>query len=159
MFKTADRLSESASNASEVSISYDGTPAQTVDIAPPKPTTTPTSALFLSLQQQMRIQMQWRKDALCSQTDPSAFFPKKGASTKDAKLVCANCKVVKQCLEFALETNKYNGIWGGTTESERRAIKRNRRLEIAKMRHSSIEAQLQKGSTTSLATRKTGTGV
>ena len=27
----------------------------------------------------------WQEDALCAQTDPEAFFPEKGGSTRDAK--------------------------------------------------------------------------
>ena len=30
----------------------------------------------------------WQTDALCAQTDPEAFFPEKGGSTRDAKRIC-----------------------------------------------------------------------
>ncbi|WP_337558424.1 WhiB family transcriptional regulator, partial [Duodenibacillus massiliensis] len=30
---------------------------------------------------------------MCAQTDPEAFFPEKGGSTRDAKRVCAKCEV------------------------------------------------------------------
>ena len=36
----------------------------------------------------------WQHRALCSQTDPEAFFPEKGGSTRDAKRVCAQCEVL-----------------------------------------------------------------
>ena len=44
----------------------------------------------------------WQERALCSQTDPEAFFPEKGGSTKDAKRICARCEVKAECLEYAL---------------------------------------------------------
>ena len=37
--------------------------------------------------------LSWHHKALCSQTDPEAFFPEKGGSTRDAKRVCARCEV------------------------------------------------------------------
>ncbi len=41
----------------------------------------------------------WQSDALCAQTDPEAFFPEKGGSTRDAKKICTTCEVRAQCLE------------------------------------------------------------
>jgi WhiB family redox-sensing transcriptional regulator len=66
----------------------------------------------------------WQALALCAETDPEAFFPEKGGSTKDAKRVCRNCEVRAQCLDFALATDQRFGIWGGLSERERRRLKR-----------------------------------
>ena len=66
----------------------------------------------------------WQRDALCSQTDPEAFFPEKGGSTRDAKRICAGCDVKAQCLEFALANDQRFGIWGGLSERERRKLKK-----------------------------------
>ena len=66
----------------------------------------------------------WQTDALCSQTDPEAFFPEKGGSTRDAKRVCTSCDVRSQCLEYALGNDERFGIWGGLSERERRKLKR-----------------------------------
>ncbi|WP_417562212.1 WhiB family transcriptional regulator [Microbacterium sp.] len=66
----------------------------------------------------------WQADALCAQTDPEAFFPEKGGSTRDAKRVCASCEVRAQCLEYALQNDERFGIWGGLSERERRKLKR-----------------------------------
>ena len=66
----------------------------------------------------------WQADALCAQTDPEAFFPEKGGSTRDAKRVCASCEVRDQCLEYALQNGERFGIWGGLSERERRKLKR-----------------------------------
>lgn len=67
---------------------------------------------------------QWHELALCAQTDPEAFFPEKGGSTREAKRVCASCPVAAQCLEYALENDERFGIWGGMSERERRRLKR-----------------------------------
>lgn len=66
----------------------------------------------------------WAEDALCAQTDPEAFFPEKGGSTRDAKTVCADCLVQAQCLDYALDHDVRFGIWGGLSERERRRLKK-----------------------------------
>lgn len=66
----------------------------------------------------------WQSDALCSQTDPEAFFPEKGGSTRDAKRICESCDVRQQCLDYALENDERFGIWGGLSERERRKLRR-----------------------------------
>lgn len=66
----------------------------------------------------------WQDRALCAQTDPEAFFPEKGGSTREAKLVCTSCEVRSECLEYALANDERFGIWGGLSERERRKLKR-----------------------------------
>ncbi|WP_425956331.1 WhiB family transcriptional regulator [Xylanimonas sp. McL0601] len=66
----------------------------------------------------------WQDRALCAQTDPEAFFPEKGGSTREAKKVCAGCEVRAECLEYALANDERFGIWGGLSERERRKLKR-----------------------------------
>ena len=66
----------------------------------------------------------WQSDALCAQTDPEAFFPEKGGSTRDAKKICASCEVRAQCLEYALQNDERFGIWGGLSERERRKLRK-----------------------------------
>jgi WhiB family transcriptional regulator, redox-sensing transcriptional regulator len=66
----------------------------------------------------------WQDRALCAQTDPEAFFPEKGGSTREAKRVCRSCDVRGECLEYALENDERFGIWGGLSERERRRVKR-----------------------------------
>ena len=67
---------------------------------------------------------QWQERGLCAQTDPEAFFPEKGGSTREAKRVCTGCEVKAECLEYALENDERFGIWGGLSERERRRLKR-----------------------------------
>lgn len=66
----------------------------------------------------------WQDRAICAQTDPDAFFPEKGGSTREAKKVCRGCEVRAECLEYALERDERFGIWGGLSERERRRLKR-----------------------------------
>ncbi|MGN6501517.1 MAG: WhiB family transcriptional regulator [Pseudolysinimonas sp.] len=68
----------------------------------------------------------WQSDALCAQTDPEAFFPEKGGSTRDAKKICTSCEVKAQCLDYALANDERFGIWGGLSERERRRLRRAR---------------------------------
>ncbi|OQR61190.1 transcription factor WhiB [Streptomyces maremycinicus] len=71
----------------------------------------------------------WREHAECRHEDPDLFFPI-GTSgpallqTEQAKTVCRRCPVQEQCLEWAMETDQTLGVWGGTSENERRALKR-----------------------------------
>lgn len=71
----------------------------------------------------------WRNSAACRTEDPDLFFPI-GTSgpallqTAQAKAVCRRCPVREQCLEWALRTGQSIGVWGGTDEEERRALKR-----------------------------------
>ena len=68
--------------------------------------------------------MEWQERALCAQTDPEAFFPEKGGSTREAKRVCLSCEVRGECLEYALAHDERFGIWGGLSERERRRLKK-----------------------------------
>jgi WhiB family transcriptional regulator, redox-sensing transcriptional regulator len=78
----------------------------------------------------------WRGRAACRDTDPDLFFPvgSTGPAVEQivsAKAVCATCDARDSCLEFALATNQESGIWGGTTEEERRKL---RKLWLARQR-------------------------
>ena len=66
----------------------------------------------------------WQEEALCAETDPEAFFPEKGGSTREAKKICTGCEVKAQCLEYALANDERFGIWGGLSERERRRLRR-----------------------------------
>jgi WhiB family transcriptional regulator, redox-sensing transcriptional regulator len=66
----------------------------------------------------------WQERALCAETDPEAFFPEKGGSTREAKKICTGCEVKAECLEYALTKDERFGIWGGLSERERRRLRR-----------------------------------
>ena len=67
---------------------------------------------------------EWQKRSLCAQTDPDAFYPEKGGSTREAKQICGRCEVRPECLEYALAHQERFGIWGGLSERERRKLQR-----------------------------------
>ncbi|MBC6448397.1 WhiB family transcriptional regulator [Actinokineospora sp. HBU206404] len=69
-------------------------------------------------------EQEWQERALCAQTDPEAFFPEKGGSTREAKRICLGCEVRSECLEYALAHDERFGIWGGLSERERRRLKK-----------------------------------
>lgn len=64
----------------------------------------------------------WVLDANCAGTDPEAFFPEKGGSTREAKRICSRCTVQAECLDYALGLGDLFGIFGGLSERERRQI-------------------------------------
>jgi WhiB family transcriptional regulator, redox-sensing transcriptional regulator len=71
----------------------------------------------------------WRRDAACRDTDPDLFFPvgttgQALVQIANARHVCSICPVAEHCLEYALTTNQDSGIWGGTSEEERRKLRR-----------------------------------
>jgi WhiB family redox-sensing transcriptional regulator len=73
----------------------------------------------------------WRDHASCRDTDPDLFFPVGTTGPaieqiEQAKAVCRQCEVQTLCLEYALATNQDSGIWGGTSEEERRVLRRQR---------------------------------
>lgn len=65
----------------------------------------------------------WREEAVCRGVDPDDFFPDKGVVPKAAKSLCHVCPVRIPCLEYALETNKPFGVWGGHGIRERRRMR------------------------------------
>ncbi len=71
----------------------------------------------------------WRDLAACRDTDPDLFFPVGTTGPaieqiENAKAVCRTCDAQSLCLEFALATNQDSGIWGGTSEDERRQLRK-----------------------------------
>jgi WhiB family transcriptional regulator, redox-sensing transcriptional regulator len=77
--------------------------------------------------------VEWQYDAAClgvvARTGEDPFFHndevpsgKHPSRVRKAKTFCARCKVKQQCLNFALE-NDCLGVWGGTTDRERKKMK------------------------------------
>jgi WhiB family redox-sensing transcriptional regulator len=80
---------------------------------------------LLSDRAEREARRDWWRAAACRTADPDIFFPVSahGPGSDDiarAKAVCAGCPVRRQCLQFALATHQMHGVWGGTTEEERR---------------------------------------
>jgi WhiB family redox-sensing transcriptional regulator len=86
--------------------------------------TIPASSLVLA-----NADYSWRNGAICRDTDPDLFFPVGTTGyalvqIDRAKEVCGECPVCIDCLQYALDTNQDSGIWGGTSEEERRTLRR-----------------------------------
>lgn len=69
----------------------------------------------------------WQERGACNDHPADVFFPKRGESTKPAKVVCATCPVRRECLDFAIDEGITHGVWGGLSELERRSIRRTTR--------------------------------
>ncbi len=71
----------------------------------------------------------WKQAGACRGLDAAIFHPDptKGQSASQALAVCGECVIQKKCLDFALSAREDVGVWGGTTERERRRIRRQRR--------------------------------
>ena len=66
----------------------------------------------------------WVSYAACLDSDPYLFFPGPDGDTGEALRICSSCAVREQCLDYALMARERYGVWGGTTERERRRLLR-----------------------------------
>lgn len=71
--------------------------------------------------------LEWKKNGLCQRVDPESLFVQ-GASQQEAKRICSGCPVIQECREYALDESNgiEHGVWGGMTERELHAEKRQR---------------------------------
>lgn len=72
----------------------------------------------------------WMAEGLCRDLPPATFFPSDGVGVDRARRICAQCNVQAACLEYALSHRIDHGVWGGTSERERRRILRRRKLLV-----------------------------
>jgi len=82
----------------------------------------------------------WMPRGACQGEDPELFFPIAAtgpalAQVIAAKAVCFRCAVRAACLSYALATGQA-GIWGGTTQEERHAMRRSAGLPAREHRAS-----------------------
>ncbi|MEY5145006.1 MAG: hypothetical protein RL745_373 [Actinomycetota bacterium] len=73
--------------------------------------------------------MDWRHASACRDADPELFFPigttgPALVQIEQAKAICRTCPVIDECLQWALDAGEEAGVWGGTSEDERRLLKR-----------------------------------
>jgi WhiB family redox-sensing transcriptional regulator len=71
---------------------------------------------------------EWMARGNCQFEPPERFFPSDGVGVEIAKRICETCPVQTPCLEYALEQRIDHGVWGGTSERQRRRILKKRRL-------------------------------
>ncbi len=73
------------------------------------------------------MESNWMAEGLCNEQPPSLFFPSDGVGVEVAKKICAECPAKEPCLEYALANRIDHGVWGGTSERQRRRILKARR--------------------------------
>jgi WhiB family redox-sensing transcriptional regulator len=75
------------------------------------------------------VSFPWMNKASCRAPEHEGvdWFPVKGKSNAVQKAICATCPVRRECLEYALDNNEHYGVWAGTTEQGRKALRRRRR--------------------------------
>ena len=75
----------------------------------------------------LESELAWQREAACRglglNDSQTIFFPSRGESVEDARAICGRCPVAAACLDFALEHHCI-GVWGGTTERQRRKMRR-----------------------------------
>jgi WhiB family redox-sensing transcriptional regulator len=62
----------------------------------------------------------WRLESLCLSHPDVSFFD--GFQKKQAKAICGQCAVSERCLQFALENNEMDGVWGGLDTDDRKVL-------------------------------------
>ena len=72
---------------------------------------------------------EWMANGLCADKHPSIFFPSDGVGVETARKICNECPMQQPCLEHALRNRIDHGVWGGTSERQRRRILKQRRLD------------------------------
>ena len=89
----------------------------------------------------MRRDNKWMSSAARKGLPLAAFYPvsDKGSIGEEAADACESCMVRTQCLRYALD-NAEEGVWGGTTEEQRRVIRRNELRREATRRNRDGEA-------------------
>ena len=81
----------------------------------------------MEITQNSETELEWMATAKCRGVDPAEFFPSDGSGVDRAQRVCSGCPVRSECLDYALENRIEHGVWGGSSERERRRILRRRR--------------------------------
>jgi WhiB family redox-sensing transcriptional regulator len=101
---------------------------------PDEPAPLPPAEPARQVLQLVATPASWRDHANCLGVDADLFFPERGAhgQTADAKAVCAGCSVRAECLDYGM--HERIGVWGGTSENDRKRIRRQRALARADAR-------------------------
>jgi WhiB family transcriptional regulator, redox-sensing transcriptional regulator len=71
----------------------------------------------------------WMAHGLCQFEPPATFFPSDGVGVEKAKKICAECPAKEPCLNYALENRIDHGVWGATSERQRRRMLKGRRVD------------------------------
>ncbi len=66
----------------------------------------------------------WMAYGRCVEESPDIFFPSDGLGVEKAKKICQECLVKEACLAYALCNRIKHGVWGGSSERQRRRMLR-----------------------------------
>ncbi len=72
----------------------------------------------------MTVATDWMTAARCRDRDPEQFFVRGASQSRRAIRMCERCPVREECLDYAISNEIEFGIWGGTTERQRRRLVR-----------------------------------
>lgn len=84
----------------------------------------------------------WQKDGLCTGQGPALWFPPRGTPISQiakAKAICRQCPIRQKCLDYALYHGDRYGIWGGTTEMERRKMRQTATVRPNRIKHITVK--------------------
>lgn len=70
------------------------------------------------------MNLEWMDDARCREIGGDIFMPDNIIQHRQAIAICNSCPVEQPCLDYALATPGVYGIWGGTSEKQRRRLRR-----------------------------------
>jgi WhiB family redox-sensing transcriptional regulator len=81
--------------------------------------------------------IRWQDHAACLTVDPEIFFPERGGSSREAKMICNGsfnpvrlpCPVRAECLRYSLANREQHGVWGGVGPKQRRGVAENLGVE------------------------------
>lgn len=73
---------------------------------------------------------EWMARGNCRLEPPATFFPSDGVGVEVAKRICETCSEQAPCLEYALMHRIDHGVWGGTSERQRRRILKKRKVDV-----------------------------
>ncbi len=66
----------------------------------------------------------WRNEAACHDSTEVDFFSEEPGEQTRARAMCGGCPVIDECLQYAIDTNQTEGVWGGLLPRERNRLRR-----------------------------------
>jgi WhiB family transcriptional regulator, redox-sensing transcriptional regulator len=72
----------------------------------------------------------WVDRAACRDLDTNIWYATRGESLNLARAICADCPVRRACLDYAIDNHESHGVWGGTSERQRRRIRHQRLVAL-----------------------------
>ena len=87
---------------------------------------------------------EWMARGNCSFEPPATFFPSDGVGVEVAKRICETCPSKEPCLEYALAHRIDHGVWGGTSERQRRRILKKRKSGVTAVATPQVASALRR---------------